>query len=470
MAVALGPLANIPLDVVREVFTHGIIYGMTVDDKEDRAELRTNISMVCRQWREIALTTPLLWSLVYISLARPPSHESLELALARSGTQNLDITIRSEGCDADEESGLATKAMKLLTPHIRRWKLIHITLDDLVNVKEVVSSHFRGTADALDEIFLCSEPESTSDPYAEVVLHPTFVAPKLRVFVLYDIALMKGSARLPKHFPALDELSLVRSSFSEAPGANWPKLMGILKNLKNLRSFNYGLDSEDADDDDDDDGDGDDEDDEGDDDNIDVSSLPSLPALEELIVHYMNLRGINKLLGAFTAPRLSKLEIASYQSADDEEERLPKTKALLGRFPSLGTLRFDDSAEAFDIENVQYLADGLERLEVANVDLEPLLQMFTKRVARSKRPIPRLKSLELHSETVVPVSALRKLVEACATAGHAVESAAVHTTAECPKDDLSWFEGNLQNFNWTSVFDTYAAVWGSVTLLYGPKA
>jgi len=462
-------LANVPLDILREVFTHGVIYGMTVDDKEERVELRATLSAVCRQWKTIVEATPLLWSLVYITLVRPPSRELWELAMARSGTQTLDITVRSEGCPFEKELSRVTDVMQLLTPHIRRWKLIHLSLDDMVNVKAAVAL-WKGKADALDEIFLHSEPESESD-LVELALHPTFIAPKLRVFVLYDIPLMKGGGRLPKHFPVLDELSLVRSSFTEAPGSNWPKLAQVLKNLRHLRSVNLVPDSGGDDDDDDEDEDEEDEDEDEDDENVpDVSTLPSLPALEELVVQNMELVAINKLLGTFTAPRLSKLEIAMYESGDDEEDRLPKTKTLLKRFPSLRTLRLDHSADAMELENVKYLAEDFERLEIARVDLESVFQMLTKRTARSKWPIPRLRSMEVHSETEVPVAALRALVEACATAGHAIESVAVHTALQCPQKDNSWFGRNVRKFSWTSVSDTYAATWGSVTLVYGPRA
>ncbi|KAH9926178.1 uncharacterized protein B0H18DRAFT_352751 [Fomitopsis serialis] len=459
-------LANAPRDILREVFTHGVIYGMTVNNKGERVELRATLSAVCHQWKTIVDATPLLWSLVYITLGRPPSRESWDLAMARSGTQPLDITVRSGGCPFEKELSAVTHVMQLLTPHIRRWKLIHLSLDDMVNVKAAVSL-WKGTADALEEIFLSSEPECDSDIEVELALDPTFTAPKLQVFALYDIPIMKGGGRLPKHFPVLDELSLVRSTFTETTGNSWPRLAQVLKNLKHLRSLNF-VPEHGGDDDDDEDEDEEDEDE--DDENVpDVSSLPSLPALEELIVMDMSLSAINKLLGTFTAPRLSKLEIASYESGDDEEERLPKTKKLLNRFPSLRTLRLCDSVDAMELENVKYLAEDFERLEITHVDLEPLFQMLTKRTTRSKWPIPRLRSMEMHFGEKVPVAALRGLVEACATAGHAIESVAVHTASQCPQKDNSWFGRNVQKFSWTSVSDIHAGA-SSVTLVYGPRA
>ncbi|KZT67758.1 hypothetical protein DAEQUDRAFT_757993 [Daedalea quercina L-15889] len=438
---------------------------MTVHDKDDRVKDRTSISTVCRQWKNIVDNTPLLWSLVYIELTNPPSRASWELAMEHSGTQSLDITVRADGVYFESEASVATEVMELLIPHMRRWKLIHVSLQDLVVVKTVVSQ-WKDTADVLEEIFLSSEPECESDAFAVIALNPKFVAPKLRVFVLVDIPLLAGGEKLHKHFPILDELSLVRSTFQQAPGCNWPKCMPLLKDLKHLRLLNLAPETE-GDDDDDDDGD---DEDEGGESAPDDGSLPMLPSLEELAVHDMSLLGINKLLGAFTAPRLAKIEIATYESADDEEERLPKMKALLRRFPSLRTLRLDHSADTLEIENIRFLGENFERLEIVEVDVERLIQTVTKRAAKSKWPIPRLKLLEVEKKKDVSVATLRKLVEVCNASEHPITSLVVRTADKCPQKDRAWFEGKLQKFDWISVGDSYATASGSVTLVYGPKA
>lgn len=461
-------LAHLPLAILREIFAHAVIYGMTVDDKEERVQLRATTSAVCRQWRDIVTSTSLLWSLVYINLNHPPSREAWELHMTRSGVQGLDITVRAEGVDYSKEKSRALYAMSLLTPHIKRWKLIHVALQDIVIVKDVVAQ-WKGSADVLDEIFLSSEPDCEGD-LAEIVLDPKFVAPKLRVFVLYDIPVMKGGKNLHKHFPVLDELSLMSSSFEEALGCNWAKLMPLLTSLKHLRHLNIRPENEGDDDDGDDDkdDDGDDEENDAPKGEPDLSSLPSLPSLEELVVHSMGLASINKLLSAFTAPKLSKLEIVAYESADDEEERLPKTKALLRRFPALHTLRLTQSARGLELENVRFLAEDVARLQAVQVDAAALLQMVTKRAAKSKWPIPRLKLLEVHAEKV-PVAAIRKLAEACTNAQHPLDSIVVRTKTQCPGKDRVWFESNVPKFSWAPVSDA-DATWDSVTLEYGPKA
>lgn len=491
-------LASLPAAILREIFAHGVIYGMTVDDKEDRVKLRATLSAVCRQWRDIVTNTSLLWSLVYINLDHLPSRSAWELHMTRSGTQGLDITVRAEGVDFAKEKSRALGAIALLTPHIKRWKLIHVCLQDIVVVRDAVAQ-WKGSADVLDEIFLSSEPDCESD-LAEVALDPAFVAPRCRVFALYDIPVVRGGKDLHRHFPALDELSLVSSTFEEAPGCNWAKLMPLLTNLKHLRLLNLRPEAE-GDDDDDDDDDGDE--DSGDEDDgpkpdPDLRSLPSLPALEELVLHSTSLPSLNKLLSAFTAPTLSKLELVAYESADDEEERLPRTKALLRRFPALRTLRLTHAAGALGLANVRFLAEDVPRLEVEKADVRAVLGMVTKRVVKSRWPIPRLRLLEVWTgeapgfhdegenedededdtaegekekdEKKKIVDAIRKLAEACAAAQHPLESIAVHTKEGCPEEDRTWFEKNVPKFSWAPASDSSAPYWGSVTLEYGPKA
>lgn len=69
--------------------------------------------------------------------------------------------------------------------------------------------------------FWTSEPNCESEP-TEFKLGPAFVAPKLRVFVLYDITVLESGQNLHRRFPLLDELSLVSSMFKEAPFVTGP--------------------------------------------------------------------------------------------------------------------------------------------------------------------------------------------------------------------------------------------------------
>lgn len=85
-----------------------------------------------------------------------------------------------------------------------------------------------------------------------------------------------------------------------------------------------------------------------------------------------------KLLGTLTTPKLSKLELVSYEPADDEE-RLPKTKTFLHRFPALRTPRLTYSSQARAPENSLFFAEGDCRPEVEELDVAALLGVMMKR-------------------------------------------------------------------------------------------
>ena len=512
-------VANLPPNVLREIFARGAIYGMTVDDKAERVQLRATLSAVCRQWRDVVTNASLLWSLVYISLGRLPSREAWDLHTTRSGTQGLDITVRAGSVALEQEKSQALRAMALLLPHIKRWKLIHVSLQDIVVVRDAVAQ-WKGAADVLDEIFLSSEPDCESDS-AAVTLDPGFVAPQLRVFALYDIPVVRGGKDLHLRFPALHELSLVRSTFEEAPGvANWARLMPLLVKLKHLRLLNLCPEDEDEDDEDEDEdeaeADSDEEDESPAPSPSSVPYLPYLPTLSKLVLHNTPLPALNKLLRAFTAPALSTLELVSCDPADGAARQLRSTRALLRRgFPALHTLRFENAPRALTLAAMRLMADGVPpRLELEEADVDKVLAFVTKRAVQGGRPRPRLRSLEVRvgeaarfgrkdedeedededddeeddededadeeaeekekengkeeKNTLAP--AIRKLAEACTAAHHPLESIIAHTKAECPEGDRTWFEKNVPKFSWAPPTDSRAAYLNSVTLEYGPKA
>ncbi|ESK87754.1 hypothetical protein Moror_11291 [Moniliophthora roreri MCA 2997] len=100
----LSPFRNLPIDVVAEIFTHCLLEPFSVRSTSEAPLLLT---LVCKSWRQIALTTPRLWCSIHLYIpklvhtADIDAHISLINArkqgvqrwLERSGSMPLKISL-----------------------------------------------------------------------------------------------------------------------------------------------------------------------------------------------------------------------------------------------------------------------------------------------------------------------------------------------------------------------------------------
>ncbi|KAG6831851.1 hypothetical protein H0H87_003650 [Tephrocybe sp. NHM501043] len=91
------------------------------------------LGQVCKRWRDITLSSPLLWSSLFVLCNRKPqTGELLAIWLKRSGEQPLTIKFLETLCDLQTEdewfnppqNPVTPKVMSLLVAHARRWKTI----------------------------------------------------------------------------------------------------------------------------------------------------------------------------------------------------------------------------------------------------------------------------------------------------------------------------------------------------------
>ncbi|KAK7014276.1 F-box domain-containing protein [Favolaschia claudopus] len=123
------PVLTLPNEIVSEIFQH---YLPTYPEPPEFFEglSPTTLTQICRQWREIAFSTPALWRAIDLR----PINASLEAAnklaplwLERSGHLPLSIY----GTDA---KGLFP-AFSASIPHCARWEHLHLSLDNPSNLK-----------------------------------------------------------------------------------------------------------------------------------------------------------------------------------------------------------------------------------------------------------------------------------------------------------------------------------------------
>ena len=124
LAVRLqSPIQRLPDELLSAIFEIGVLDG----EEEDPITL-ANITIVCRQWRDVAVDAPALWS--RIRMGTRHSFEKARIKLERSKTVPLcigvDFSPRVEYGSVSTENLML--AMDLLRPAIWRWRTFHLTV------------------------------------------------------------------------------------------------------------------------------------------------------------------------------------------------------------------------------------------------------------------------------------------------------------------------------------------------------
>lgn len=336
---------------------------------------------------------------------------------------------------------------------------------DVFSVDSVLAATktWKGSADVLDEIFLGSSGEQLDE--ADLVLfslNPNFTAPKLRVYVLYDMYCTQDVNRLPQLFPALEELSMVRTAFHDVSTSG--QLMELLKPLRSLRSLNFC----DPQSNEDDDVDGD-EDEEGE--ATSAARATCLSPLTELELQEMTSGELNGFFKALSAPHLKTLSLSK---CDIDPDALPHLRRQLSRFPSLDTVRL-----YMNNLKVAHISEFFSAFTHLHLILTPLDELFAslKVRPRGEWSFPRLTSIELHTTTGFPSHLLREIVETRRTASGAgaesgsplaLESITVYSDASISEEDRSWFKDNLRAFVWSDTTSYKGADACTVKLICAP--
>ncbi|KAF8551261.1 hypothetical protein OG21DRAFT_1418332, partial [Imleria badia] len=120
-----------PVEVVANIF------DFASHSSHDPITQSISLSHVCKQWRQISLSTPSLWTFIQLSLPLSKSQLTRTCAwILRSRNRPLDIYMdfRDPDWDWDEASPiLGSKAMeslmRFLVPHASRWHSIELLTD-----------------------------------------------------------------------------------------------------------------------------------------------------------------------------------------------------------------------------------------------------------------------------------------------------------------------------------------------------
>ena len=112
----VAPIRRIPQEMLSEIFSHCI--GSLPCIEGDSAPML--LTFVCSRWRRVVISSPALWSNIYVAYYDRPSVNMLEIWLARSGVFPLRLSVESENKN--------NNAIRSLIPHSHRWHTVMLSL------------------------------------------------------------------------------------------------------------------------------------------------------------------------------------------------------------------------------------------------------------------------------------------------------------------------------------------------------
>ncbi|KAJ7661925.1 hypothetical protein DFH06DRAFT_1191043 [Mycena polygramma] len=122
------PVLTLPNEIVSDIFIHFLPAYPSCPPLAGKLS-PTSLTHVCRQWREIALTTPVLWRAIELSAADHPLQQLstvFDLWLDRSRSCPLSVCIRES--EDHPNNSVPPKIFAALIQHRARWEYLDLAL------------------------------------------------------------------------------------------------------------------------------------------------------------------------------------------------------------------------------------------------------------------------------------------------------------------------------------------------------
>jgi hypothetical protein len=232
----LSPIRRVPPDVLQEIFWRCLPTAHNSVLSFKQAPLV--FGLVCRRWRQVAYSTPKLWTslhIIAVPLAFPRAQarfEAFNIWLARSGILPLSISMSSI-----KETHMSMCEFRpyfqLIAKHARRWKYIHLR----VALYEPMDLLMEITAKDLPilEVFHIERNPLMTQGSPLSKRDGILFAPSLRAISIHEFSLSLPD--LPVRWSRLTGLDL------GAPFLNLPDIFKLLTLCSNLETcaMNLGI-------------------------------------------------------------------------------------------------------------------------------------------------------------------------------------------------------------------------------------
>ena len=170
-----SPVQRLPNDLLASIFSIAVLE----EEDEDSITL-SNLMLVCRWWREVAINSPMLWTRIVMGTHHSVDRAILKLDRSRTAPIHvcLDFSPRMEHGTVSTES--IVTAMELVRPAIWRWKTFHLVVPSRPQA-HVALSRCKEQAPQLEILSVRVSHSMQEDHYSKAPL-PLFerTTPRLR--------------------------------------------------------------------------------------------------------------------------------------------------------------------------------------------------------------------------------------------------------------------------------------------------
>lgn len=245
---SITPINRLPAELLSEVFLHCL-----PDDGDARPTAREApvvLTQICAQWREVALSTPQLWSSLTIHLpinisGQQPSSQNIEIGiramlgewLPRAGQCGLSLTLNCPRLDVSTTNAL----VDCLFATSRQWQRLDLTIPDalLARILALPPTDLPSLEALTIRRASLLDRRTGPRPAAAGFWH----APRLRELALVDVEMDKVLLRgLP--LARLRRLELIPHMTPRADGLSVPAALGLLSRAPDLTSCVLALEED----------------------------------------------------------------------------------------------------------------------------------------------------------------------------------------------------------------------------------
>ncbi|KAG9073704.1 hypothetical protein FS749_014756 [Ceratobasidium sp. UAMH 11750] len=134
-----SPILRLPIEILARIFEFGVngnemgSAGLKFESIPEIGGLFFDVvCRVCKMWKEVAESTPSLWSTITIDSHNSLRHAQMRIARSRSVPLDIQITLPDRIGFARNSlvTGQIAKAFDLLKPHAFRWRTLRIQVPD----------------------------------------------------------------------------------------------------------------------------------------------------------------------------------------------------------------------------------------------------------------------------------------------------------------------------------------------------
>ncbi|PCH40076.1 hypothetical protein WOLCODRAFT_131199 [Wolfiporia cocos MD-104 SS10] len=427
-----------------------------VEDGEPEFEVL--VSRVCRHWREVALSTPALWTTIDFSGDSPfeRAREYLQRSKNAPLDISVDITLDFDDEPEEEEEDDLSKILPLIMPHVGHWRAIELAVSEYPLMHAALIEMGNCPAAPMLEVLQLYHYEDDDDVDYDsfkpaAMRHQDFVlfhgnAPRLTHVALWGVHLdwdashfLSGLidfelayhtrdvrpsfaqfARILRESPDIDTLTVCRSGPVGGPVDWLASVLGCTSNDLTREQLRDTAGPE-------------------------ADTTITLPSLKSLVFALLPTDYANNLIQRLALPNIESLALDLEEECSEflrtvSRPSLGADKSLLSVIQGLKV----SGASCNDKKTIEDAYGAMRNVTSLNINFCHTSQLwYTLLVDGGPTRLPRLKAL---STTGVNGADMRKLVEARKAAGVPLERVFMNEEDEIEDEDEEWLHKNVQDF------------------------